>query len=329
MQFGRPDLAFTLLVVPLVLAGGLIHRRLRRGFRRREAIAARFQPLSRRTGPARERAALLAGVLAAAALSLALMRPQATVTRRVPEYERQDLIVMLDRSASMLARDIRPSRLARATAELRNLVRTRPAGVDRVGLIGFADAPVVLSYPTADTDSLLFYFDWLDADPVPLFGTDLGAAVKMALEVAAKDRPRARKAFLILSDGEAQGTALVPALAAARAAGHRLNAIGIGGDRAAPIELPQPGGLTTPMLDDSGEPVTTRFAEETLRGIAAATGGVYARSATGAELQRAIAAIVGGEQRVVGWRTETTRRDLHARFLAVGLLAAALLWVLA
>ena len=62
---------------------------------------------------------------------------------------------------------------------------------------------------------------------------------------------------------------------------------------------------------------------------AAATGGVYARSATGAELQREMVAIVGGEQRVVGWRMEPTRRDLHARFLAVGLLAAALLWVLA
>jgi Ca-activated chloride channel homolog len=329
MTFLRPDLAPAILALPLVLAGWLIHRHLRGVFRRRAGVAPRFASISRRTGPGRERAVLAAGILAAASLSLALMRPQATVTRRVPEFERQDLIVMLDRSASMLARDIHPSRFARATLELRNLVKARPPGVDRVALIGFAEAPVVLSYPTADTDSLLFYFDWLDADPAPLFGTDMGAALMTAFEVAARDDPRARKLFLIVSDGEDQGGDLGAAIAAARARGLRVNAIGVGGDRAVPIDIPQPGGRTTPMLDDAGQPVKTRFSEGTLRRIAGATGGRYVRSSTGAELQQAIASIVSGEQRRVGWRTETGRRDLHAAFLAAAAIAAAVLWVLA
>lgn len=329
MTFVRPDLAVTLFALPLVIAGWLLHRHGRASFRRRAAIAPRFGRLSRRTGPARERAVLVVGLLGAASLSLALMRPQATVRRQVPEFEHQDLIVMLDRSASMLARDVLPSRAARATRELRALVNARPTGVDRVALIGFAEVPVVLSYPTADTDSLLFYFDWLDADPVALFGTNTGAALNAALEVAAKDDARARKVFLLVSDGEDQGTELTGALAAMRAHGFRVHCIGIGSDRTVPIVLPQPGGQTSAMLNDEGQAVTTRFSEATLRRIASATGGQYIRSTTGAELQRGLASILAGEQRVVGWRTETAPRELHAIFLAAAVLAGALLWMLA
>ena len=329
MTFVRPDLASTLLALPLVAAAWLAHRRFRRAFRRRAAVAPRFLSMSQRTGPAREWAVLAAGLLAATSLSLAVMRPRATVTHRVPEYERQDLIVLLDRSASMLARDIRPSRFARATLDLRNLVKARPPGVSRIALIGFAETPVVLAYPTADVDSLLFYFDWLDADATPLLGTDLGAALTSATAVAERDDPRARKVFLVVSDGEDHGSGLAAAIADATAKGYRINCIGIGAERAVPIDLPQPGGQTTPMLDDTGRPVTTRFSEGTLRRIAGATGGQYVRSTTGAELQRAIASIVTGEQRVVGWRTETSHRDVHAVFLSVGALAGAILLVLA
>jgi hypothetical protein len=74
--------------------------------------------------------------------------------------------------------------------------------------------------------------------------------------------------------------------------------------------------------------VLTRFQEGTLRSIATATGGRYVRSATGEELQRAIAAIVGGERRVIGWRTSTAPRDLYPLFLAVAALTGAALWVL-
>ena len=74
-------------------------------------------------------------VLAASAIVCALMRPQILLATRVPDYERQDLIVMIDRSVSMRARDIRPSRFARATRELRNLVRQKPpyVGINNLG----------------------------------------------------------------------------------------------------------------------------------------------------------------------------------------------------
>src|SRR2546421_619639 len=81
---------------------------------------------------------------------------------RVPAYERQDIVFVLDRSASMRAHDVAPSRFLRATAELRNFLRYKPDTIDRIGLVGFADASVVLSYLTGNIDSVAFYLDWID-----------------------------------------------------------------------------------------------------------------------------------------------------------------------
>jgi Ca-activated chloride channel family protein len=328
VTFLRPDLAAWALTVPVIVACWLVHRALRVGFSRRMSVAARFAALSRRSGGTRDRTVLVAGVLAAASLSLALMRPQAPITRKVPDYERQDLIIMLDRSASMRARDIRPSRFARATRELRTVIRRKPAGIDRFALIGFAEAAVMLSYPTTDADSLLFYLDWIDADPTLLFGTNIGAALDRAIALALKEDRQARPVFLIVSDGEDFGEQLDQALVAARTRGFRVNCIGIGGTGLAPILVPEPGGRETVLRDDTGRAVTTRFTEGTLRRIATTTGGRYVRSATGEELAPAIAAIVDGERRQVGWRTSTERRDLYPVFLALAALAGSAVWVL-
>jgi len=180
MRFLRPDLLRWWLVIPVIVASWAIHWRVVREWRLRSPVAARFAPLSRRSSGRRQVARLLASVATAGALVFALMRPQILLVRRVPDYERQDLIVMLDRSVSMRARDVAPSRFARATLELRNFLRQKPDGIGRVGLVGFADSSVVLSYLTADVESILFYLDWLDgpsASASAMFGTNIGAAL--------------------------------------------------------------------------------------------------------------------------------------------------------
>jgi Ca-activated chloride channel family protein len=328
MRFLRPDLAHWGLVVPLFVAFWAIHRHARQAFRRRAAIAPRFARLSRRSSTARNLGVLALAVLAGSALVFALVRPQALLTRQLPEYERQDLVVLLDRSVSMNAHDIAPSRFSRATLEIRNFVRQKPEGIDRIALVGFADAAVVLSYLTRDVDSVLFYFDWIDDDPTPLFGTNIGAALKSAMDVANKDTQPTRKLFLIVSDGEDYGSELKRALEMARAAGFRVNCIGVGADDPVPIPLRTAEGRETYLRDDAGRQIQTRFSETTLRGIAAATGGRYLRSTTGAELQRAITEIVSGERRILGYHTFTEYRDLYPAGLALAALAAAGLWLL-
>jgi Ca-activated chloride channel family protein len=330
MRFLRPDLIRWWLLIPVLVASWAIHWHATRAFRRRTPIAARFAALSRRSTWRRDAGVLSAAIVTAAALVFALMRPQVILARRVADYERQDLIVMLDRSVSMRARDVTPSRFSRATLELRNFLRQKPEGIDRIGLVGFADSAVVLSYLTGDVESVLFYLDWLDEDPREssvMFGTNLGAALKSARDVASKDDRASRKRFLIVSDGEDYGTELREALETFRAEGLRVDCVGIGSDAAVPIPLPSEGEDTF-LRDDAGRRVTTTFEEATLRRVAATTGGRFIRSTSGTELARALADVATGQRKQIGWRTSTEYRDLYGVGLAVAAVAGAALWLL-
>jgi Ca-activated chloride channel family protein len=328
MRFLRADMLEWLLIVPVLVACWMIQGRYRHRIRRLSPIAPRFHALSRRTRAGTRAATLAAAVTCAGAMIFALARPQVVVATREPQYERQDLIIILDRSVSMRARDIAPSRLLRATSEIRNFLRNRPDAIDRVALVGFADSSIVLSYPTADLGSLFFYLDWIDEDESSLFGTDMGGAIEKALSLVAKDRRQTRKLVLLISDGEDLGAELATALGMCRAARVRVHCVGVGSDR--PVSIPlrtgaEPGSM---LLDEENRPIVTRFSETTLRRIAETTGGRYIRSSTGTEMAAAISTIVRGERRLVGWKRTSDYRDLYGAGLAAALAAGAALWLL-
>jgi Ca-activated chloride channel homolog len=296
--------------------------------RRRSAVADRFAPLSRRSTWIREAAVLALMLIVAGSLVFALVRPQALLTRRTPEYERQDLVIMLDRSVSMRAHDVSPSRSSRATLEIQNFLQNKPEGIDRVGLVGFSGSSLILSYLTRDLNAIAFYLEWIRNDPQTLLGTDIGAAMKNAREVARKDDRPTRKLFLLISDGEDYGAELARQMASYRADGHRVHTIGIGSNDAVPIPVIEPDGKEAFLRDEGGGVVTTQFAEDTLRQIAAETGGRYVRSTTGRELASVLEDIVKGERKIQGWKTTTEYRDLYVAALALAATAAAALWLL-
>lgn len=326
MRLLRPDLAGWLLVVPVAIAAWIVYVQYKRHARRRSGIGIRRDSLSRLSGHGRDAAVLVLGSLALGALAFALLRPQARLELREPEYERYDLILLLDRSISMRARDVDPSRFVRATQEIKNFLRKKPESIDRVGLVGFAATPVVLSYLTRDVESLFFYLDWIEQDPQALFGTDIGAALESARDVARRDRQPTRKIFLLVSDGEDRGAQLARMLSLFRGERQAVHTIGIGTEDDVLVPAMQAGGVEkgveTFLRDDDGRMLTTRFDETTLKGIAVATGGRYARSQSGHELAAALDAVVAHERRLVGWRTSRAYRELYRVGLAVAAAAA-------
>jgi len=328
MRVLRPDLAVWLWVVPLLAAAWAVRILHQRRARARVAVSPRFAALSRRAGLPRRVALLAVSLLTAGLLVLAILRPQMRLERRLPEFERHDLIVILDRSASMRARDVRPSRIERAVLELKNFLRHKPDAIDRVGLVGFAGSSVVLSYLTRDVESLMFYLDWIEEDVTPFFGTDIGAALISALEVERKDARSTHKIFLIISDGDDQGRDLPRMLARMRADKRRVHTIGIGSDEEALMPIAYGDRQEEFLRDDNGDLLTTRFSEQTLRTVAVTTGGRYYRSTSGTELLTALQTIVRGEQRQVGWQTVTDDYDLHHEALLAAGMAAAFLVLL-
>jgi Ca-activated chloride channel family protein len=328
MRFLRPEFANWWQLLPVLLACCTVQALYLAYVRRRTPIAPRFMKLSRRARWRRPVGVSMAAMLMGGSIVFALVRPQASLTERTPEYEQQDLVLILDRSVSMRAHDIAPSRFSRAVAEIKNFLQHKPDGIDRVGLVGFAGGSLVLSYLTSDLDTVAFFLDWVDQDPETLLGTNIGAALKNATEVAAKDDRRTKKIFLLISDGEDYGGELQRQVAAYRSAGLHVHCIGIGSDSEVPIPVREPDGRETPLRDEDGRIVKTRFEESTLRQIAASTGGEYVRSTTGGELMKAINDIALSERKIVGWRTTTDYRDLYPEALGAAVAAGVMLWML-
>ena len=318
MRFLRPEMAAWLFAIPVVLACWILHYQYKRRQQRRVLGGMTRQHLgrSRRTATWHDVATLTLALLTVACIAGAMTRPQIQWERRTPTYERQDLVLILDRSVSMRAQDVPPSRFARAVEEIQLFLRRKPDVIDRVALVGFAAASVVLSYPTDDLGSLFFYLDWVRDDPTPLFGTDIGAALGSAMTVVQRDPQRIRPIFVVVSDGDDQGRELPRAIKVLAAAGIRVHCIGIGSASDVPIPLQVSHGRQEFLRDGFGRVQTTRFDESTLRGLAAATGGRYYRSVTGGELRTALDSIAMEERRQIGSTTSVEYRDLYSLLLA-------------
>jgi Ca-activated chloride channel family protein len=325
MRLLHPEAAVWLLAAAAAAVLGLARAAYRIRSRRRDAVQPRFAPFSHRSGPAHDLRTTALACTAIVLLVGAAARPQLLREQRAPEYERQDLVVILDRSVSMHARDVAPSRAGRALAELRTFLQRKPPEIDRVGLVGFAATPLIVSYLTRDVGSLLFYIDWLRDDPSVLYGTDIGAALSSALEVVTRDRKPARKLFLVVSDGEDEGGTLGSAIAAVRGNHIHVHTIGVGSPDRSPIPISRAGEREVFLRDDSGRLITTQFDERSLRSVAAATGGRYVRSQRPGDVLRALDSVVKADRRRIGSRTTYAYMDIHYVLLAGALAASALL----
>jgi Ca-activated chloride channel family protein len=123
VRFLRPEYASWWQVLPVLAACCTIRYLYLLRQRRRASLPPRFRALSRRSTWVREAAIVAWAIAAGGALAFALVRPQAQLTTTLPQFEREDLVIMLDRSASMRAHDVSPSRFSRATEEIRTFLR--------------------------------------------------------------------------------------------------------------------------------------------------------------------------------------------------------------
>ncbi len=280
MRLAHPQLLWLLLTVPaLVLAYVLAFTRRRR-LLQQLGTASLIGRMTASTSVARKalRAAYL--VTAVILMVLALSRPQAGGRAKLERQRGLDLVVALDFSKSMLARDVYPSRLERAKRELERLM-DHLAG-DRIGLVAFAGE--TLTYPPT-TDYAAVKLFWRDLGPVdmPVGGTAIGRALKVAVDqlvrLRAKGGATRAQVILLLTDGEdTESEPLAVADEAARL-GIKVYTVGIGSRSGELIpEVNEDGTVVGYIKDSEGKYVTSRLAEDTLSQIALKTGGEYLRT---------------------------------------------------
>lgn len=214
---------------------------------------------------------------ALALIILALARPRFGFETREYTQRGLDIMLLIDVSRSMLAEDIQPNRMTRARWEVIDLLRV--ARGDRIGLIPFAGMAFVQCPLTVDYQAIELFLDHLNTDLIPVQGTAIGDAIRLATDnLQGKDSARSGgKVIILITDGEDQYSEPLAAAREAAGAGITIHAIGIGAREGAPI----PNGHGGYVVDERGEMVMTRLDDALLQQIADLTGGSYLRSETG------------------------------------------------
>ena len=200
---------------------------------------------------------------------------------RWEEVEREgiDLIVALDTSRSMLARDVKPTRIARAKLAIQDLVEQM--GGDRVALVPFAGLAFVQCPLTLDYQAFRESLRATRVGIIPRGGTALAAAIDTSLE-GAEGHQGKHLAVVLITDGENHEGDLDESLARAKERGVRIYTVGIGTVSGELINVEE-GGQESFLKDRKGQVVKSRLDESTLERIASETGGAYVR-AQGADL---------------------------------------------
>lgn len=287
LHFAEPVRLWALLALPAL---GLLHawaeRRAQRRLARLISSPRLRAELTAAASPARRRWRYGMLLLGLAALVLTLARPQLGHESEIARRQGIDLLVMVDVSKSMLAADLPPNRLARAKLAAQDLI-THLQG-DRAGLLAFAGTAFLQAPLTIDYDAVLNALADLDVNTIPLGGTNLEAAINLALDAFGKAEA-SNRAIILLSDGETTAGEAEGALkAAARAndAGIRLFTVGLGTAEGSLIPTGEPGGF---IKDPEGKIVRTKLDEPGLDRLAKAAGGFYLRLQNGPAEMRTLA----------------------------------------
>lgn len=272
MSFGASQWLWGLLVVPVLVL--LFARAERRGaLRLREFVSPHLfaAPAGSVNRVARWiKFSLLLAAIAFACVALA--QPRWGYVYNDTKRKGLDLIFAVDTSRSMLSNDVQPNRLQRVKLAAQDLINALQG--DRVGLIAFAGRAFLQAPLTIDYGAAIDAINDLDTTTIPEGGTNISAAINLAVETYGKSAV-GNRALVIFTDGEELSGGATGAAKAAADAGVRIFTIGVGTPQGSLIPIGSEDGGTAFVKNSKGEVVKSKLDETRLREVAEATGGIY------------------------------------------------------
>ncbi len=272
MSFADPQWLWAALVVPVLI---LLFIRLEVARRKWMAhwVASRLQQnLLPTVSPWRRRIKFLLAMIGLALLVVAAARPHGGYVNEEIAVQGRDVLLAVDVSKSMLGTDITPDRLTRAKMAAEDLLLR--LGGDRVGVIAFAGTAFLQAPLTVDHAAVSNTLRELDPDIIPQGGTNLAAALDVAIEAFGKGEGENR-AVVFFSDGEELQEDVVRAAGRAQEAQIAIFAVGTGTEQGSLLPLRLENGGTDFVRDREGKPVRSALVEEHLREVSELTGGEY------------------------------------------------------
>lgn len=204
---------------------------------------------------------------------IVLARPQFGTKVEKVDKKGIELVIAIDVSNSMMAEDIKPSRLAKAKQMLTRIIDERRD--DKVAIVVFAGEAFIQLPLTPDNQSAKLFLETIDPSLVPVQGTAIGSAIDISMSCFSNDTD-IDKAIVLITDGEGHEGNAEEAAARAAEQGVHVNVVGIGTTEGAMI--PVSPGSNNMKRDTQGQPVVTKLNEEMCRQIAKAGKGLYAHA---------------------------------------------------
>lgn len=268
-RFENPLYLYALIVIPLlaVLYYYSNYRRKRR--LRTYGDPALLQELMIDVSAWRPQVKVWLLLLALASLIIAAARPQFGTKIDTTERNGIEAIIAMDVSNSMLASDVRPSRLDKSKMLVSNMVDEMKD--DKVGLVVYAGQAFVQLPITNDYVSAKMFLDGIDPSMIATQGTDIATAISLAAKSFTQKKDISRAIFLI-TDGEDNEGGAVEAAKDAAKRGIHVYVLGVGSPDGAHVPIP---GTTQYFIDEQGNPIVSRLNEEMCRQIAQAGNGAY------------------------------------------------------
>lgn len=305
------------LIGALILFGAVRSRRATDRF-----AGAELAPLlCLRLSPMRK--VVRGGLLVCALLFLAaaILGPRWGVYLDKQKIRGIDIVVALDVSRSMLARDLEPNRIGRAKQELSQQLTERGVfrGANRLGLIAFAGTTSLRLPLTTDHAAFRNKLGQLHVGSVPRGGTAIAKAIDAASDLFAISPPDATKIIVLVTDGEDHdGQPVEAAETAYKEHGIRVYTVAAG-DPSSTVgaQVPMNENPGAPPLLHDGQIVFSRVADEELKAIAAAAQGEYVPLES---FNRLVARMASLEGKELGTEERLRHRPQYQWFAAICLL---------
>jgi Ca-activated chloride channel family protein len=269
-RFAAQEYLYLLILVPLLVA---VFAAVEQSGRRRIARfgnPATLAALMPDASPKRVRNKFIIWLIALVLIIFALARPQTGSKLKDVEREGIEIMLAVDVSNSMLARDFEPNRLERTKYAVMRVLEG--LSEDRVGVVVFAGDAYVQLPITSDFLTARNFVEQISPNIVSKQGTAIGAAISLASGSFTSDSGHSR-VIILITDGENHEDDALAAARHAASQGITVYVIGIGTPEGAPIQIGEDF-----IRDSKGDIVVSKLDEETLQQIALATDGAYIRA---------------------------------------------------
>ena len=322
MTFGAPQFLYLLAAIPVLMLFLWWAWRRRAEALRRIGDPGLVERLGLAVGPRVRGVRLALWFIGVALLILALGRPQWGSDIEIVEQGGIQVMVALDISRSMLAQDLKPTRLARAKLEISDLI-SRLDG-DEVGIVLFSGASFIQFPLTSDYATARTYLNHAGPNAITRQGTVIAEAIETAMAGFSTERER-QKVIVIMTDGENHEGDPIAAAREAAAQGAVIYTAGFGSPEGAPVpEYDERGEIIGYRQDAQGQVLISRIDDVALQQIAESGGGRYFRATDGG-------AIAGLAEEIQSFEDQSLKSEFNQRkverfqlFLLAGVLCLAL-----